>query len=304
MKQKVLLDRSYAFYLLDYVAQMEKSSLPIHYKGEKYCEFIEMTATAINHALILFKKILVEDYYGSSLRHFTSRKEWFWDLFQVYSPDEVVMNEPELHLLIEDSVKLDLEDVQMRSLVEKHFSPDYLEKENFSSLIWNINRTLQIAKALDAVILPWPTKYHLYNYKFAHALSFHPNEKPYYTLKNVLDFHVPYYDVNNIENLFGIRKDERVASFRELIWRLVENTNISDREAMLQKLEEEKIELVRSLAPSVDRLIRGIASSPIPFPFNAGLEVLYNLSDIQGIKPYSWYFFLIDLRNKKSKDGR
>lgn len=299
MQKKIILDRSYAFYLLNYIAKMEKPSSGMQVEDEDQRDIIADAITVVNQALILFDKILIEDYYGSSLRHITEGKDWFWEIFEVYSPDDIAMRDPELSLVVEDSVTLDLEDTQIRELVKGHFPRRYLEPKGFSSLIWNVNRTLQTARLLDAAILPWPEKTHLYRHKFAHALTFSSEEKPYTVLKSVMDFQVPGYSIDNLESLSRIRKDRRITHFRELIWQLTIDSDVHDREDVLQRLEDAKGELTRILKPSLtSSILRGLISSPIPFPFNLALEGLYSLIDLQQIKPYSWYFFLLELRKE------
>lgn len=302
MKRKIILDRSFAFYLLNYIAKMENKDIPPELGISKDEKLINQTIRTINYALLLFDKVLIEDNYGSSLYHFVQDKEWFWEMFEVFSPDQLTGTEQELSIMIEDSVALDLVDQGIKKIVKADFPERYRENKSFTSLIWNINKTLQAARYLDAAILPWPPKSKIYEYKFNQSINFINEKKPYSLLSSILDFQAPAFDITSLSNIISFRKDKRVLSFRKLIWELVENPNISDRESILQKLEDEKGKLVQVMSPSWTTVIRGLVSLPVPFPFNVALESTYNIIDLLKINPYSWYFFLIDLRVQNHKE--
>lgn len=298
LHKRIILDRSYALYLLNYMGMMETGLPPHPLTGPPQCDFIRETIQTINLALLLFDKILIEDSYGSSLKHFAGDKEWFWDLFEVYSPEAVQVDDATLPIMIADSVSLDVKDDHIRAIVKQHFDRSYLDRQSFLSLLTNISGTLLMARALNAAILPWPEKVHLYKYKFAHTPIFQSTEKPYSTLRTVLDLHLPYFEVTRWEDLVAIRRDHRIESFRDLVWRLIQDDDNMGREDILRRLEEEKARLIEILAPSLLGSVSTLLSAPTPFPFNVGLAALIDLVQLERIKPYSWYLFLINLRRR------
>lgn len=117
MKKRIILDRTYAFYLVNFLNAFDPKSKEISFDDEEFQAQITNTINSICWAALLFDKILIEDYYGSSLYNFTKYNKWFWDIFEVYSPENVLYENPELNLLIEDSVQLDLKDKALKKLV-------------------------------------------------------------------------------------------------------------------------------------------------------------------------------------------
>jgi hypothetical protein len=297
MKDKIILDRSYAYYLISYLGKLERKNDKYSLYDENQAVIVNHTINVINWASILYKKILIEDYYASSLSHLTRNHTWFWELFETYSPDKVISDNPDLSLIIEDSVKFDMKDKDLIKFVQKNLSREYSENNRFSSLIWNINRTLQTAKILNSAILPWPDKLQLYHYKFANALIFEEKTKPLFVLRSVFEIQAPSFSIETLDELKMIRSDPRISSLRKLIWELVDNDDADTKEKIFQEIESQKSDLITQLKPSNMRFIRSLLSSPIPFPFNMGIEGLYHLIDLQKMEPYEWYFLLIDCKD-------
>lgn len=298
MKKKVILDRSYAFYLIDFISSKEGGSLSEINSDITNEQILKRTIDILNYALVLFDKVLIENSFASSLNHITDKKDWFWDYFSIFSIESLFEDDPELYMLIEDSVALDKKDVKLRKIVKQNFPAQYLQPHLYTSLLWNINHTLYAAKKLDSAIIPWPAKTSIYNYKFTESLKFDENEKSYSFTKSILEFHIPGFNLSHISEMNSIRnKGKSLDSFRRTIWELI-NSDRMNNENILQTLEIRKAELVKEIKPSWFNLARSLSSTAIPFPFNIGLDALYNIYDIKKIEPFQWYFFLLDLQEE------
>jgi len=303
MYKKVILDRSYAFNLVGYIHEMygKKDSLGIFDKQKN--PQMKNTLDVINEAAIMFDKILIEDYYGSSLYKVLNRNEfdWFWELFEIYSPDSIGGSNVE-KLIIEDSIRLDLEDKELKSIISK-LSSEYAQPNRYESLLWNIIRTLFSAKQLDAAILPWQNKINIYRYKFSKNVYYPEESSISKTMHTILEFQVPLFDIDSLQELIKIRKDKRLFSFRKLVWNIAQklekdNSDTNDNFVILQELEKLKANLIGTLKPTMWSRVFSLATSPIPFPFNVLVDSVYQVLELKKLSPFKWYFFLRDLSTK------
>lgn len=297
MKTTAILDRSYAFYLPKYLTYFAEGKNEKKYTNEELCFF-----NVINWASILFDKILIEDYYASSLYNLTSKNDsWFWNIFELYSPDKIMADDAEFFLTLEDSIICDINNNKLLKIIKKELNPQYRDTKRIDSLIRNINRTLFLAKKIDAVIIPSIYKMPLYQQKFEQNLFFNQESESEKILKTVFSSEIPLFDINNLSQLIEIKNNKKLKYFRKYIWGLSNQEYVSEID-ILQSLNNDKTAIIEQLLSQRKGFLEILISSKIPFPLNLIGDGLNEVINHCKMKEFSWYFFLLDAKSKNQNN--
>ncbi|MEO0683611.1 MAG: hypothetical protein AAFY76_00840 [Cyanobacteria bacterium J06649_11] len=289
MSRKVILDRVYAFELINYLREMNG-------EGNKYSN--EEFRNVINWAAIMYDQILIEDHYASSLFELTRDEKWFWNLFVSYSPDKILADDPDLGIALEESVEEDMENRALVSRIKNIKNGKYNDLSKVESLIRNINKTLLLAKEMDAFIIPAHHKMELLSTKNGGPRLFQRQTKPKNVVKNVFELELPFFEVNTLSNLKKIREDKRVKSLRNLLFRLMELDSDS-KEDILHQINIEKDEILKTYRPdhswSLIKYFVGLFGPAAA----AYVELMDYTEDLRTLSENGWRFLLIDLRNEQ-----
>ena len=294
MKSIAILDRNYAFYLPKYLTYCAYGE-----DKEKYSEEDLYFFNIINWATILFDKILIEDHYASSLYNMIPKENyWFYDIFELYSPDSIMANDADFFLTLEDSIRQDVNDRKMLSLIRKNLDSEYNNMKRIDSLVRNINKTLFLAKKIDAVIIPAIYKMPLYQQKFECNLFFNQESKTEKILETVFTSEIPLFDINDLTQLSHIRKNNKILSFRKYIWELSNKENVEELDIM-QSINKDKTDIIDNLLLQRKGFLEILISGKIPFPLNVIADGASEIINRHKMKEFSWYFFLLDIKSGK-----
>lgn len=306
MRTKVILDRAYSFSLIAYLSEAARQrrgidldllSLPL----------LNETFSAINEASILYDKILIEKSYSTSLEKMLEGPayKWFWDIFEPVdlSYQELTGNES---LLLTDDLRFDLEDKEFLKLATAYYETQKGYRSDPRTAIRYVNLIMKSAKALDADIMPWPSRFQLFNYKFSKGSPLYVTSPSAKILETILEVNVPSFKISNLSQVMSIRNKSEIKAFRSLVWNIRDVLSDAsspgvNREEILKEFIREQQKLIEKLTP--DRLdrIKMIASWFIPFPFDAALDSVYEVRKIMALRKFKWFFLLRDFSTEEDE---
>lgn len=303
----VLLDRSFAFYLLQFMNADEAG--PRHEGADR------ATAEAANGivwAAILFDKILIEDHYGTALARYARPRPWFWSVFQTYSPESTLLAEPDRAEAIRRSVQAALSDRAVTRIVKQHLPRTYWSEDSRRSLLLNVWKTIHLSQAINAAIFPAPDKAPLYQ----HFLPAQPDANDALagtgapandTVRELFSLEAPAFDTSSVERLLEARGDSRIQDLRRFVWERSVNGAPSStpgrqrqrtlQEELRDELRDIKNQLVLHLLPSLGQEALKVAlTSLVPFPASLAAEAAAHAADQVALRRFRWLLFLVELQ--------
>jgi hypothetical protein len=164
--------------------------------------------------------------------------------------------------------------------------------------ILDVNQTLLLSEILDANIYDWEDYCSYYQYKLLRAGKLYETNKEAQTFSRLIEFFVPNFEINSVQELIKIRSNPRLDSVKKLLKKIrpddVDKTLVQDARLDVLEIDAEVSGYIKifewiaepfGLIPIVGSAVK-----------TAMKEVSERVIRKQAIKGHEWKFFFSDLR--------
>lgn len=292
--RKVIIDRAYSVTLLAFISEISKQRTNVRLDRID-STILSDTVSALAKAAVLYDKLLIEQSFSSSLDKMLMESDhnWFWDIFEPIDLQTVDLGVDE-NLIVEDDFHFDLKDGEFRKKA-KYYCNNYSPRSSIESAIRYINLCVKGAKGLNADIMPWPSRFDLFNYKFR-CDSLFPEGRSGQIFDTILELDFPQFKIHSFLDLVSLRNDDKIRSLRTIVDNIhIELNSEADKIDKLEIIREyiaEHRRLIDALSPTkIDKLQMAV-SWFVPFPFNALLDTAYSMKHLNTLRKFKWFFCL------------
>jgi len=295
---KVILDRYYAYDLAAYCSdRLKQSKLGIE---KKYGELF----TILNILFLLFDKILIENQYASTITWKLNEHELyaFNSLFEAISFSDLDLSLEE-KMTIDESIHYDLNDKDMKNIIDFYYSKKPIQPKSYKDLIEYINNCILYSERHSTCICPWFKRMPIFEFKFNKLNRFTIDKHCFDYSTQAIDFLLPNFKYISLDEIITIKNNKRINDFRNKIWTLASDNILKNSQEgffnspIMYEFQKENEKLVKDLKPNHLSKIKMAFSWFIPFPLNMLVDLTAESLNTFRLKKYNWLFFLYDNKN-------